>query len=157
MEALLIIIANTQPQPSAPAPAPVEQRTWEFATDGDGSIRLNNGNADISLVGVNDGNGSGYSIIYSFFEQPTLITLNYQWSTNDGFQYDYPIIGEQFGTNFIQLPVSEDRFPFEVYQNYEESSISFQTSANSIFFVGIYSLDSVGGAGFLSLQGLPLS
>jgi hypothetical protein len=143
---------------SDPAPPPSTQ--WEFATNRDGLLTTNDGIMDITILGTNDNNGmdfndpSGYAVVYAYFQQPTLIFLDWQFTSNDGINYDWPIINESFGETF-PLPPNNDKQPFNVIDINTSGQIGFQTSGNSWFYVGVYSADSSAGAGTLTLQGLP--
>jgi hypothetical protein len=143
---------------SDPDPPPSTQ--WEFATNRDGLLNTNDGIMDISITGTNDNNGmdfndpSGYAVVYAYFQQPTFIFLEWQFTSNDGINYDWPIINESFGETF-ELPPNNDKQPFNVSDINTSGQIGFQTSGNSWFFVGVWSADSSAGAGTLTLQGLP--
>lgn len=139
----------------APPPAPAN-RVWLQNRDGDGAITLTpSGTLDAFIRGPNDSGGNGWSILYSYFANPTAIQFTYQWSTTDGINYDWPILQEMQNEPFaVSIPTWGIKM---VNTNNESGSRSFTTTGNSWVVIGVYSSDSCCGDGRLSVQGLPMT
>lgn len=77
----------------APPPPVVTKRIWNQNRDGDGGITFTeDGALNAFIRGPNDNGGNGWSVIYSYFANPTAIQFTYQWSTTDGINFDWPIL-----------------------------------------------------------------
>lgn len=139
----------------APPPPVVVKRIWSQNRDGDGGISLTeNGVVDAFIRGPNDSGGNGWSVIYSYFANPTAIQFNYTWSTTDGINYDWPILQEMQNEPFaVSFPTWGIKM---VNSNNESGSRSFVTTGNSWVVIGVYSSDSCCGDGRLTVTGLPM-
>jgi hypothetical protein len=134
------------------------KRIWLQNRDGDGGIALTEGGTlDAFIRGPNDSQGNGWSVIYSYFANPTAIQFTYQWSTTDGINYDWPILQEMSLEPFVLAMPDWYGFRYSLANsNSISSSRSFVTTGNSWVVIGVFSSDSCCGDGRISVQGLPM-
>ena len=141
-----------QPPYIPPAPPPPPFSGWSIAIDGDGSA-TDVGGGEWSIVGPNDSGGSGWSYIYAQFGASGSLGYNFNWFTSDGIFYDWPF---QFVTAADPSNPANVDFSTKIASSSSESGFRVAVyNANEYVVLGVYSVDSIFGAGFCTFTGLP--
>jgi len=120
--------------------------------------QINGGDATINreanlwtLTGPNDGQGDGWSYVKRQFIESGYIVLNYDWSTNDGLEYDWP-----FYYVSSEEPIGDTNIDFNdnifVGSEYQTGQITIYYNAGDWVSIGVYSDDSVSGPGVLKIS-----
>ena len=144
--------ATGQPPYVPPIPPPPPFSGWSTNLNGDGSA-TNQGGGQWYIVGPNDGGGNGWSYIYGRYGSAGSLTYGYNWNTFDGIFYDWPF--EFVTANAPSNPANVNFNTKIASGNTESGSRTLFYGANDYVVLGVYSSDSVFGAGFCTFTGLP--
>jgi hypothetical protein len=128
------------------------QWIWNININGDGSVTQTG--TTFSFVGPNDGGGNGWSYITAQApnENGTL-SIEYVWFTPDGISFDWPFYSVTI--NPFQGLTTPAFQPARASSNSQQGAWNIDYNANEYITIGVYSTDSVAGAGFLTLTSVP--
>lgn len=135
-----------------PRSATAALRVWTTLRDGDGSVTTGTGRAlSFYCTGPNDGVGTGWSAIKSFFASATTIVYDWDWTTVDGIAYDWP-----FAITSATEPFSYSFPPKLASANTQSATnVSITVPAGQWVSFGVFSSDSCCGRGWCTFSGLP--
>ena len=138
-----------------PAPPPPPGRVWSSNVDGADASVVNNGGGSYTCNGPDDGGGDGFAYIYSLFTSAGSFTYNYNWSTVDGIDFDWPF-------EYVTANDPSDRnnvdFNTKIASgNTETGTRTVSYGANQYVVLGVYSVDSAVGNGVCTFSSLPTS
>jgi hypothetical protein len=140
-----------QPPYIPPPPPPPPFSGWSTNINGDGSA-TDQGGGQWYIIGANDGAGNGWSYIYGQYGSAGSLTYGFNWFTGDGITWDWPF---EFVTANNPADPNNVNFNTKIASaNSQTGSRTVSYAANDYVVLGVYSADSVAGAGFCTFTGL---
>lgn len=120
--------------------------SWIAQYDGDGDIYTNNN--DLVLRGPNDDSGNGWSYLKTQMIEDGSITFNYNYSTNDGPEYDWAFyyVSQDEPIDNTNISFIENKFASNDGDN---GDVTITYKAGDWVSLGVYSTDSDAGPGTL--------
>ena len=139
-----------------PAPPPPPIRLWSSNVDGADASVVDNGGGSFTCTGPDDGTGDGWAYIYSLFGTGGSFTYDYNFSTSDGYFFDwaFEIVTANDPSDPNNIPLSDPTYRI-VNNNTETGTRTVSYGANEYVVLGVYSSDSLFGNGVCTFSSLP--
>jgi hypothetical protein len=142
------------------APA-LEGWVWNTVTDpmSDGTTTILAGGS-WRIIGPDDGNDNGWTYIKAQAPNGSAgaLQISYDWSNNDGIQYDWPfyfVSSTEPPIETLSLEARGNSPGNIVSNNFQTGTFEVAYQPNDWIIIGVYSSDSVAGPGIIVLDGLP--
>jgi len=131
----------------------VDYSPWRLVTGGeagDGVVLVDDlEDQEFTFVGPNDDDDDGWVYLTRYFATETCLEIDYEWASFDGgTQYDRPV----YWTSFTEPTGEPANTASRVSVTPDDGTWTVNIPAGRWFSIGIYSIDSCCGRGFLSID-----
>jgi hypothetical protein len=130
----------------------VDYGPWRLVSGGeagDGKVLVDDlEDQEFTFIGPNDDDNDGWVYLTRRFSTDVCLEIEYQYSTFDGANFDYPI----YWTSVTQPTGEPDDTTSRVMGDPESGTWTVSVPAGEWFAIGLYSTDSCCGRGFLEIE-----